>query len=134
MCVTMSSQNNLIILLSLMSIQTVFLWPDHDISTLKSLQLVHRHGDRAIVDFYPNDPFAKNMDKYFPEGDGNLAVHGKYRMHKIGQFIRQAYQQYLGDAYSPREVYVRSSAKPRCLESTEALLSGLYPPQNNFWQ
>ena len=102
-------------------------WPNHDISTLKLLQIVHRHGDRTPVEFAPNDPFSS--DKYWPEGLGQLTTKGKYRMYKRGQFIRQAYNDYLGDSYSPRDVYVRSSISDRCIESVSCLLSGAYPPK-----
>ncbi|CAG2109808.1 unnamed protein product [Medioppia subpectinata] len=97
-------------------------WPNHDISTLKLLQLVHRHGERSPTSFPPNDPF-KNT-KYWVEGIGELTTKGKYRMYKLGEFIRQEYNDYFGDKYSPREVYVRSSITDRCIESTSSLLAG----------
>ena len=40
------------------------------------------------------------------------------------------YQKYLGDQFSPRQVYARSSAKNRCLESVSCLLAGAYPPES----
>ena len=107
-------------------------WPNHDISTLKLLQIVHRHGDRTPVVFSPNDPF-KN-ESYWPEGIGELTTKGKYRMYKFGQFVRQEYGEYFGDNYSPREVYARSSSGERCIESVSCLLSGAYPPNQLFWK
>src|SRR5882724_5499887 len=131
----MSSTQVLFLLSLLLSIviQTVILWPNHSISTLKVLQVVHRHGDRNIENWYPNDPFL-NRSKYWREGEGALTVQGKYRMYRLGQFIRNEYNAYLGQEYSPREVYARSSAKPRCLESAAMVLSGAYPPNNTDWQ
>ncbi|CAG2108643.1 unnamed protein product [Medioppia subpectinata] len=108
-------------------------WPNHDISTLKLLQIVHRHGDRSPTHFPPNDPF-KDLNKYWVEGLGELTTKGKYRMYKLGEFIRQEYNQYLGDKYSPREVYARSSLADRCIESLSNLLSGAYPPKQKEWQ
>ena len=51
-------------------------------------------------------------------------------MYFLGKYIRKRYQKFLG--YSPREVYIRSSAKERCLESVSLLVSGLYPPVDRW--
>ncbi|CAG2106485.1 unnamed protein product, partial [Medioppia subpectinata] len=134
-------------------------WPNHDISTLKLLQLVHRHAERPPLYFPPNDPYKDSkywhegggelalkgkyrmyklgefirQDKYWHEGGGELALKGKYRMYKLGEFIRQEYNDYLGDKYSPREVFDRSSVTDRCIESTSSLLAGAYPPKTQDW-
>ena len=107
-------------------------WPNHDISTLKLVQIVHRHGDRTPAEFAPNDPF-KNQS-YWREGIGQLTNKGKYRLYKTGQFMRKEYNEYLGKEYSPLEVYVRSSLADRCEESASLLLSGAYPPKQKYWQ
>ena len=107
-------------------------WPDHDISTLKLLQIVHRHGDRSPIDFKHNDPY-KSSD-HWTEGIGELTTEGKYRMYKRGQFIRQEYDSFLGDKHSPREVYVRSSLTDRCIESVSCLLSGAYSLTQKSWE
>ncbi|CAG2166036.1 unnamed protein product [Oppiella nova] len=105
----------------------------HDISTLRLIQVVHRHGDRTPVLFVPNDPYI-NASIYWPEGVGELTLEGKYRMYRLGQFLRQEYDSFLGHNFSPREVYARSSLCSRCLESLSLLLSGAYPPNNTVWQ
>ena len=112
--------------------QASYRWPNHDISTLKLLQIVHRHGEKAPQWFTPNDPF-KN-ESFWTEGIGQLTIKGKYRMYELGQFIRQEYHSYLGDNYSASEVYARSSITDRCIESTSVLLSGAYPPIPKAWQ
>ena len=119
------------IILSLSIIEATNQWPNHDISTLKLVQLVHRHGDRAPVAFPANDPY--NDIAYWPEGIGELTSKGKYRMYRLGQFVRQEYDSYLGNKYSPREVYARSSSSHRCVESLSTLLAGAYPPKHNPW-
>ena len=119
-------------LVSLFQLSCTLQWPNHNISTLKLLQIVHRHGDRTPLSFTPNDPFKD--EKYWPQGFGQLTNHGKYRMFKRGQFIRDAYNDYLGDGYSPRDVFTRSSISDRCIESVSCLLSGAYPPNNKSWQ
>ena len=111
----------------------VFLWDNHTVSTLRLLQIVVRHGDRTITQIYPKDPF-RNLTEYWFEGLGELTAPGKYRMYKLGETLRQQYQQFLGSNYSPREVYARSSAKSRCLESLSSLLSAFYPPDNDQWK
>jgi hypothetical protein len=55
-------------------------------------------------------------------------------MYKLGQFIRNQYNQYLGHNCSPQEVYARSSVSKRALESVSCLLAGVYPPDNKQWQ
>ncbi|CAG2122469.1 unnamed protein product, partial [Medioppia subpectinata] len=90
------------------------------------------HGERSPTHFSNNDPFKD--PKYWVEGLGELTTKGKYRMYKLGEFIRQEYNQYLGDKYSPREVYVRSSIVERCIESTSSLLAGAYPPKQKDWE
>ncbi|CAG2166984.1 unnamed protein product [Oppiella nova] len=118
---------------SLLPPQSVHSWKGHDISTLQLLQVVHRHGDRAITKIYDKDPF-KDLDTYWPEGLAELSQQGRYRCYKLGENIRDTYQSYLGAKYSPREVYARSSAKSRCLDSINTLLAGLYPPINVSYQ
>ncbi|XP_054162089.1 uncharacterized protein LOC128960052 [Oppia nitens] len=111
---------------------TETVWTDHPIETLKLLQIVHRHGDRNAENWFPNDPFL-NLTEFWYEGDGALTTNGKYRMYKTGLFLRQQYADYLGSQYSPREVYVRSSAVNRCLESVALVLAGAYPPTTSNW-
>ncbi|XP_054162090.1 prostatic acid phosphatase-like [Oppia nitens] len=106
--------------------KTVVEWTDHPIDTLKLLQIVHRHGDRNPTLDLPNDPFI-DLKKYWPEGEMEMTNNGKYRMYRIGQFIRQSYAAYLGSQYNHREVYARSSGANRCLESIQMLLAGVYP-------
>ena len=108
-------------------------WPNHDVSTLKHLQIVHRHGERTVNFLEDKDPF-QNLSKYWPEGLGQLTNRGKNQMYKLGQYLRQEYKQYLGDEFSPREVYARSSAQTRVLESAACLLAGVYPPNSTQWQ
>lgn len=72
----------------------------------------------------PKDKY--NDIKYWPEGFGNLDNAGRLRMFKLGKFIRRRYDSFLSDNF--REVYSRSSDVERCIESSQAVLAGLYPP------
>src|SRR5437899_5887460 len=74
-------------------------------STLKLVQIIHRHGDRSPIRFYFNDPY-KDASKW-PLGIGQLITDGKERMYKIGKLIRTRYEKFL--TKNPREVKIRSS-------------------------
>ncbi|XP_054164613.1 prostatic acid phosphatase-like [Oppia nitens] len=131
--IVMTTIATIVLTAGLLQAQTVPDWIDHNIETLRLVQIVHRHGERtALKDSFPTtDPFRDS--KYWPEGYGALTNAGKYRMYKIGEYLRQWYDLYLGDDYSPREVYARSSIEHRCIESVQCLLAGLYPETRGIW-
>lgn len=88
---------------------------------LRHLQIVFRHGDRApLVPLFPNDPFKES----WPHGLDQLTTDGRARMFRLGQMIRAKYANYLGSDFSPREIFARSSAIDRCLESAQLVLAG----------
>ena len=101
---------------------------------LKLVQIVHRHGDRTPISFFPNDQLGK--PEIWPDGFGQLNSKGKRRLYKMGEHLRNHYSNhysnFLGDVCNPRSLYVRSSASDRCIESASALLAGLCPP-NDRW-
>lgn len=92
------------------------------------LLFMHRHGDRAPLNMAPRDKY--NNISYWPEGFGNLNNAGRARMYKLGKFIRRRYDGFLTD--SMREIYARSSDVDRCIESSQAVLAGIYPPSGRF--
>lgn len=92
------------------------------------LLFMHRHGDRAPLNMAPRDKY--NNTTYWPEGFGNLNNAGRLRMFKVGKYIRTRYENFLTD--NIREVYSRSSDVDRCIESSHAVLAGLYPPTSRF--
>lgn len=92
------------------------------------LLFMHRHGDRAPLNMAPRDKY--NSIVYWPEGFGNLNNAGRLRMFKLGKFIRQRYNGFLTD--NIREVYSRSSDVDRCIESSHAVLAGIYSPSDRF--
>ncbi len=51
-------------------------------------------------------------------------------MFKLGKYIRTRYENFLGT--SPREVYTRSSAADRCLESAALVSAAIYPPEGRY--
>lgn len=50
-------------------------WPQHDISTLRLLQIVHTHGDRTPSNFVHNDPYA-DLVTFWRQGVGQLTKNG----------------------------------------------------------
>lgn len=77
----------------------------------------------------PRDKY--NDIAYWPEGFGNLNNAGRLRMYKLGKFIRTRYDGFLTD--NIREIYSRSSDVDRCIESSHAVLAGMFtPPSRRF--
>ncbi|KAG1653230.1 Testicular acid phosphatase [Nymphon striatum] len=100
---------------------------------LKLSQVVHRHGQRSPVQFYPNDPH-KN---FWTDGPGQLTNVGKMEAYRLGQFLRKRYvinDNFLNKTFKHSYIHVRSSDEDRTLESAELVLAGLYPPyEENIW-
>lgn len=115
------------ILLFMSILQLFHSWPVNDTSTLQLIQIVHHHGDKTADFFVKNDPFSKDMDKYWPIGVGQLTLKGKFRMYKLGQFFRKSYSSFLNRT-NPQQVYARSSIEHRCIESASMFLAGAFPP------
>lgn len=103
-----------------------------DLSSLRLVQLVHRHGDRSPLEFAPNDPFSDS--KYWKSGIGQLTDKGRQRMYRLGQTLRQRYHRFLGDDYSGQQVYARTSVTKRCQESVHCLLAGAYQSKSSVSQ
>ena len=104
---------------------------NNEISGLKQVHLLYRHGDRTPCDIYPTDPYKDPSN--WPVGFGQLTSEGK-RMHfNLGQWLRQRYDGFLSYNYSEEEIYVRSTDKDRTLMSAQSNLAGLYPP-SGYWE
>lgn len=123
-----SNNKNHFILLVIYIITNSTIISTNDLSQLKLVLMVHRHGDRTPIKCYPNDPFKDK--KYWTDGWGQLTKQGKDRMYNLGQYIGQRYKNFLEN--NPREVHIRSSAADRCLESVSLVLAGIYPPEGRW--
>ncbi|KAF3423609.1 hypothetical protein E2986_12476 [Frieseomelitta varia] len=111
---------------------------------LKLVNVIFRHGDRtpdaSDDEKYPNDPYLNYS--YYPMGRGQLTNTGKMREYTLGLFLRERYEDFLGELYIPDEVSVLSSDYDRTKMSLQLVLAGLYPPndtverwnQNLNWQ
>ncbi|KAL3265838.1 hypothetical protein HHI36_010034 [Cryptolaemus montrouzieri] len=94
---------------------------------LLALTVVHRHGDRTPIVFYPNDPY-KDSSIWNGTAAGDLTNVGKQQMYELGKWMRARYDNFLSKTYHKKEIYVLSSDEDRCIRSASALLAGLYPP------
>ncbi|KAG9509422.1 Cytohesin-1 [Fragariocoptes setiger] len=80
--------------------------------------------DGAPLNMAPRDKY--NNIEYWPDGFGNMTNAGRLRMFNLGKFLRSRYSTFLSDNF--REVYSRSSDVDRCIESSQAVMAGMYPP------
>jgi len=94
-------------------------------NTLKLVQCLYRHGDRAPFDIYPEDP---HRDHWLQVGARQLTNVGKQQHYDLGRLLRRRYQGFLSEEYRYEEIHVRSSDTDRTLASALCNLAGLYPP------
>lgn len=94
--------------------------------TLRLVTVVTRHGERAPVDSYPNDPYIKdNMEPY---GWGQLTNEGRRNQYNQGLFLRKRYDSFLGSMYSPDIFYLQSTAVDRTKMSGMLEAAALWKP------
>lgn len=108
-----------------------------NISTLRLVQVLFRHGDRTPIDPFPTDAYKD----YWTIGYGELTNIGKQEHYTLGTYIRQRYLGFLNTSYYANQVLVNSTDIDRTLNSVASNLAGLYPPsddeiwnQNLLWQ
>ncbi|KAJ8664792.1 hypothetical protein QAD02_006454 [Eretmocerus hayati] len=97
-------------------------------STILRIKLF-RHGDRTpnANEMYPKDP---NYNYNFPGGLGQLTPRGKLRAYEVGESLRERYNDFLGDIYSPKDVFAESSNFDRTKMSLQLIFAALYPPKS----
>ncbi|CAL1281710.1 unnamed protein product [Larinioides sclopetarius] len=91
------------------------------------VQILFRHGDRAPIDLYPNDP---NPPSVWPEGLAALTTLGKKQQYALGNYFRARYDNFTTS--SPLEVNVISSQADRCLKSAETNMASFYAPDRKW--
>ncbi|CAN7999474.1 unnamed protein product [Ixodes hexagonus] len=82
-----------------------------------------RHGDRAPLRSYPNDPYWNST--LWDLGYGELTHRGIDTMRNVGRYLKERYKHFLTEDRT--ETNVRSSPKSRCFNSASFLLYELYP-------
>lgn len=94
--------------------------------TLRLVTVITRHGERAPVDTYPNDPYIKdNMEPY---GWGQLTNEGRRNQYNQGLFLRKRYDSFLGSMYSPDIFYLQTTAVDRTKMSGMLEAAALWKP------
>ncbi|XP_075226554.1 testicular acid phosphatase homolog [Lycorma delicatula] len=121
--------NILLILAVYISKDTIFAQIIEDTGSLELVAILHRHGDRAPLHFYKNDPY-KDEKKYWPNGLGQLTNEGKRKLYNLGKVFREEYKTFI-PKYSAQAVRVNSSDMDRAHMSAAALLAGMFPPEGN---
>lgn len=101
---------------------------DVDDDRLLLVQVLFRHGDRTPAVLYKNDHYDESQ---FVEGLGQLTANGKARIYRYGKLLRQRYKNYV-ENLSVRNVRAQSSPSRRCVESSQLLLAGLFPPKQSW--
>ncbi|RWS22182.1 lysosomal acid phosphatase-like protein 3 [Leptotrombidium deliense] len=96
----------------------------HGSKQLKSVILVHRHGDRTPVSTFSGDP---NVQYWLYYGLSSLTDQGEQRMKDVGKYFKERYRKIWP---SENDVYLRSSMVERCYQSVQCLISGAY--NDNF--
>ncbi|XP_047472576.1 prostatic acid phosphatase-like isoform X1 [Penaeus chinensis] len=97
-----------------------------DTESLELVQMMYRHGDRAPITLYPNDPYNATI---WPNGLGQLTKRGKAMQYALGRWLRNRYKNFISEKWIPEEVYVRSTDVDRTLMSAACNLAALYYPE-----
>ncbi|KAL6259993.1 hypothetical protein P5V15_009901 [Pogonomyrmex californicus] len=94
--------------------------------TLRQVTVVIRHGERAPVDTYPNDPHIN--DTMEPYGWGQLTNEGRKNQYNQGLFLRKRYGDFLGSSYNPDIFYLQTTAVDRTKMSGMVEAAALWKP------
>ncbi|XP_012223831.2 prostatic acid phosphatase [Linepithema humile] len=101
----------------------------HEKDTLRLVTVVIRHGERAPVDTYPNDPYIK--DSMQPYGWGQLTNEGRKNQYNQGLFLRKHYERFLGSVYDPDVFYLQTTATDRTKMSGMLEAAALWKPNED---
>ncbi|XP_036143241.1 prostatic acid phosphatase isoform X2 [Monomorium pharaonis] len=97
-------------------------------NTLQLISVVIRHGDRAPLNTYPNDPYINNSME--PYGWGQLTDKGRKYQYNQGLFLRKRYDDFLGSIYHPDIFYLQSTAYDRTKMSGMLEAAALWKPNS----
>ena len=86
---------------------------------LRSVIVIHRHGDRYQTVTFPGDLNVNLSDNY-----GSLSLKGRLRLYTVGRNLRLKFPELTRRNFT----YLASSKRERCIESVKLLLLGLDGP------
>ncbi|KAF6213074.1 hypothetical protein GE061_010788 [Apolygus lucorum] len=91
------------------------------------LSQLYRHGERTIIEPYPNDPYKD--PKLWPLGWGQLTQAGIHHHYVLGNWLGTRYSHLLPKHrdYNLKAIRVQSTDVDRTLMSAEANLAGMFP-------
>lgn len=102
-------------------------------SELELVQIIHRHGARSAI-------VPANASVICPRGCGELNQEGKDMLVKVGEFLRERYNDGIAatdyfptESYDQRLVYSRSTDLSRTIQSADGILRGLFPNLSDFF-
>lgn len=107
---------------------------DDDLSTLKSVFILMRHGIRAPWTSYPLDPHGNDTTRY-PNGGSQLTDAGIDQAYNVGKFLKQRYGQFTKNGQ--KRAQLRSSAAQRCIDTISIVAKKLWPQDEDnkkSWQ
>ncbi|XP_076049446.1 prostatic acid phosphatase-like [Oratosquilla oratoria] len=96
--------------------------------TLEIVHVLFRHGDRAPVESYPNDPYKDGAT--WPNGFGQLTQNGKRMQYALGNWLRKRYDGFINETWKTEEVYVKSTDYDRTLMSAQSNMAAFYYPND----
>ncbi|CAK1549738.1 unnamed protein product [Leptosia nina] len=103
---------------------------DKDTYDMVMAFVVFRHGDRTPdqeeLDKYPSSDLDSSV--FFPYGKKALTNKGKQRAFRVGQYLRERYDDLISKLYLPDEISVRTTDFARTKMTMLTALSAMYPP------
>jgi len=73
-------------------------------TSLETVFVIYRHGDRTPVSPYPTDPWKDRSN--WPVGFGQLTPRGKMMQYNLGKYLRNRYGNLLSEQYDEKAIYV----------------------------
>ncbi|KAK4878735.1 hypothetical protein RN001_011241 [Aquatica leii] len=97
----------------------------HSNRELKLVHIIYRHGIRTPADTYPKDIYINNT--WYPTGWGQITERGQVNLYKHGMYLRERYDHFLGDQYTPDLFYVQTTDADRTKVTAQCINAGLWP-------
>ncbi|KAK5649216.1 hypothetical protein RI129_000245 [Pyrocoelia pectoralis] len=101
----------------------------NNVSTLKYVHLLFRHGHRTPINnmTYPTDPHKD--ETFHPYGFGTLTNEGKRAAYELGKWLQKRYKHFLGYLYDPELISALTTPTVRSQMTLALVLAGLFPPK-----